>query len=35
VDVLLFTVRDFWTRAGEAPRLEIALVRRDRPPSAG
>jgi 8-oxo-dGTP diphosphatase len=35
VDVLLFTVRDFWTRPGERPRLEIALIRRDRPPFAG
>ena len=35
VDVLLFTVRDFWTRAGETPRLEIALIRRNQPPFAG
>jgi 8-oxo-dGTP diphosphatase len=32
VDVLLFTVRDFWERAGEKPRLEVALLRRDREP---
>ena len=37
VDVLLFTVRDFWRedRGGEKPRLEIALIRRDRPPFKG
>lgn len=35
VDVLLFTVRDFWTRAGEQPRLEIALIRRPAPPFQG
>ena len=35
VDVLLFTVRDFWERAGELPRLELALLRRDREPFKG
>jgi len=35
VDVLLFTVRDFWDRPGERPRLEIALIRRDREPFKG
>src|SRR5262249_4507141 len=35
VDVLLFTVRDFWDRPGERPRLEIALVRRDQDPFKG
>jgi 8-oxo-dGTP diphosphatase len=35
VDVLLFTVRDFWSRPGERPRLEIALIRREQPPFAG
>src|SRR5690242_19833145 len=36
VDVLLFTVRDFWREdRGERPRLEIALIRRDRPPFEG
>lgn len=35
VDVLLFTVRDFWERAGELPRLELALVTRDREPFKG
>ena len=35
VDVLLFTVRDFWERPGERPRLEIALIRRDREPFKG
>jgi 8-oxo-dGTP diphosphatase len=35
VDVLLFTVRDFWERAGELPRLELALISRDREPFKG
>jgi 8-oxo-dGTP diphosphatase len=35
VDVLLFTVRDFWDRPGERPRLEIALTRRDQEPFKG
>ena len=36
VDVLLFTVPDFW-RAGATgpPRLEISLLTRDRPPFEG
>lgn len=35
VDVLLFTVRDFWLRTGDAPRLEVALIERDREPFKG
>jgi 8-oxo-dGTP diphosphatase len=35
VDVLLFTVRDFWERPRERPRLEIALIRRDKEPFEG
>jgi 8-oxo-dGTP diphosphatase len=35
VDVLLFTVRDFWERPREHPRLEIALLTRDREPFEG
>jgi 8-oxo-dGTP diphosphatase len=35
VDVLLFTVRDFWERPRERPRLEIALLTRDREPFEG
>jgi 8-oxo-dGTP diphosphatase len=35
VDVLLFTVQDFWDRPGERPRLEIALITRDREPFDG
>jgi ADP-ribose pyrophosphatase YjhB (NUDIX family) len=35
VDVLLFTVRDFWARTGELPRLEVALIERDREPFEG
>lgn len=35
VDVLLFTVRDFWARTGELPRLEVALLKRDRDPFKG
>ena len=35
VDVLLFTVRDFWERPRERPRLEIALLTRDRKPFEG
>lgn len=35
VDVLLFTVRDFWERPRERPRLEIALLTRDQEPLAG
>jgi 8-oxo-dGTP diphosphatase len=35
VDVLLFTVRDFWERPRERPRLEIALITRDREPFEG
>jgi 8-oxo-dGTP diphosphatase len=35
VDVLLFTVRDFWERPRDRPRLEIALVTRDREPFEG
>lgn len=35
VDVLLFTVGDFWEHAGERPRLEIALIRREQEPFAG
>ena len=34
VDVLLFTVRDFWDRPRERPRLEIALTTRDTEPFA-
>lgn len=32
VDVLLFTVRDFWTTPGQHPRLEIALIKRQKEP---
>ena len=35
VDVLLFTVGDFWDRPGKRPRLEIALLRREREPFKG
>jgi 8-oxo-dGTP diphosphatase len=35
VDVLLFTVRDFWERPRERPRLEIALTTRDQEPFKG
>lgn len=36
VDVLLFTVRDFWTdNKGDRPRLDIALIERDREPFMG
>jgi 8-oxo-dGTP diphosphatase len=35
VDVLLFTVRDFWDRPRERPRLEIALLRREQEPFKG
>jgi 8-oxo-dGTP diphosphatase len=35
VDVLLFTVRDFWDRPRERPRLEIALLMREREPFEG
>jgi 8-oxo-dGTP diphosphatase len=36
VDVLLFTVRDFWREdRGQRPRLEITLIRRERPPFEG
>ena len=35
VDVLLFTVRDFWDRPREHPRLEIALIMREREPFKG
>jgi 8-oxo-dGTP diphosphatase len=35
VDVLLFTVRDFWERPRELPRLEIALFKRDKEPFEG
>jgi 8-oxo-dGTP diphosphatase len=37
VDVLLFTVRDFWRedRGSRKPRLEIVLVKRDQPPFEG
>jgi len=35
VDVLLFTVRDFWHRPRERPRLEIALLRREQEPFKG
>jgi len=32
VDVLLFTVRDFWMTPGQQPRLEIALIERPNEP---